>query len=338
MIKFSVIIPVYNAGRTIERTLASFISNKDYIHEVILVDDGSTDNGFDKVDYFRYYFNIVTIKNIGNKGPGPARRIGIMNASADWITFVDADDCLVPTSLKYVSERIEKKKQTVLLHCQTIYYESGDFNPMTIGHSDISCGGNFYKREYLIEHNLLPHESLLMAEDEYFNGIVLGYIENVDKSKEDFIDHYDSPVYEVHHDISEGLSFALGNWEKYICKYHLLYKQYIVEFFEDRPEMQETLMIDYIENLIFGYFLLEGILMDDDIEVDYITCVKDYCKAVRFFESHFHMDKSYLIEYFYADELRRNGLLMSAWQSIGFPYEDYMSFDEFIDKLDYYGG
>ena len=43
---FSIIVPVYNAEKTLERTLASFISNKEYIQEVILVNDGTTDNTF----------------------------------------------------------------------------------------------------------------------------------------------------------------------------------------------------------------------------------------------------------------------------------------------------
>ena len=336
MIQFSVIVPVYNAEKTIERTLASFISSKDYIQEVILIDDGSTDNTFEKIDYFEHFFDIVVVENDKNKGPGPSRRAGLMVASANWVTFVDADDCLVSGSLKYVSKKIEESKDIVLLHSQTIYYESGNFNPMTIGHSDTSCGGNFYKREYLIDHNLLPHEFLYMAEDEYFNEIIQLYIENIETNGRELIAYYDFPVYEVHHDIDEGLSFALGNWAEYICKYHMLYKEYVIEYFKDRPEMKDTLMTDYINNLIFGYFLLEGIMMDDDVEVDYIAAVKRFHRAVNVFERYFKKNRSYIIEYFYADEFRRNGFLMSAWQSIGFSFEDYMSFDEFIDKLDYY--
>ena len=77
MIQFSVIVPVYNAEKTIERTLASFISSKDYIQEVILIDDGSTDNTFEKIDYFEHFFDIVVVENDKNKGPGPSRRAGL---------------------------------------------------------------------------------------------------------------------------------------------------------------------------------------------------------------------------------------------------------------------
>ena len=49
----SIVIPVYNAEKTIERTLASLISNKDFIKEVILVDDRSYDKTFSKIDNFK---------------------------------------------------------------------------------------------------------------------------------------------------------------------------------------------------------------------------------------------------------------------------------------------
>ena len=150
----SIVIPVYNAEKTIERALASLISNKDFIKEVILVNDRSTDNTFSKVENFKSFFDIKVIDNQGNKGPGPARKTGILAAIGEWLMFVDADDCLTANSLYYIDKKIQENSEMVLLHTQTIYYESGSFNPEHIDFAINSCGGNVYKRDYLIKNNI----------------------------------------------------------------------------------------------------------------------------------------------------------------------------------------
>ena len=231
MDKITIIVPVYNAENTIERCLASFISNREWIQEVILVNDRTTDNTFSKIDNFKQFFNIRVINNEGNKGPGPGRKTGLLAANSTWITFVDADDCLTPSSLRYVMQQLQNFKEIILLHTQTIYYESGNFVKEHVNHSDYSCGGNFYNRAYLIEHSLFPHESLFMAEDEYFNHIITKYIERYDNISQ-LIKWYDYPVYEVHHDFDVELSFSFHHWNDYLCKYHLQQAIYRVDFFK----------------------------------------------------------------------------------------------------------
>ena len=144
MDKITIIVPVYNAENTIERCLASFISNRDYIQEVILVNDRSTDRTFEKIDQFKPFLNIRVINNTGNKGPGPGRKTGLLEAYTDWITFVDADDCLTPNSLYYVFKELKQYPEVVLFHTQSIYYETGLFNKDAVSHSDFSCGAGTY--------------------------------------------------------------------------------------------------------------------------------------------------------------------------------------------------
>ena len=191
----SIVIPVYNAEKTIERTLASLISNKDFIKEVILVDDRSYDKTFSKIDNFKTFFDIKVINNEGKDGPGPARKTGILAATGEWIVFVDADDCLTANSLYYVDKKIQENPEMVLLHTQTIYYESGNFNPKHIAYAINSCGGNIYKRDYLIKHNIFPHDILFMSEDEYFNDILIQHIKLKESSNISLIGYFEYPVY-----------------------------------------------------------------------------------------------------------------------------------------------
>lgn len=336
MKNITVIIPVYNAESTIERTLASLISNKEYIQDVILVDDRTTDNTFDKIDNFKPFFNITVLKNTGEKGPGPARKTGLLYAKTEWITFLDADDCLTPNSLRYVDERLDD--DIVLLHCKTIYYESGIFNQDTISFCDMSCGGNFYRLKYLIKNKLFPHETLYMSEDEYFNNIIKFYIENFEKNHNSMIGYFDYPVYEVHHDIEDRGSFAFDHWAEYIVKYHLLYNMYVLDFFKFKLKMRKALYDEYVSGIIFGYFLFEGVLMDTSVETDYISSMEFFSKAIDKYEKYFKKSRQELVDYFYneSNKDKIQGLLESAWGSIGFEFSDYMSFEEFIDKLDLY--
>lgn len=99
MPKFSIIIPLYNAERYIGQCLDSIAEQSYPDFEVIIVDDGSTDNGAliaksmaEKDPRFVYYYK-------ENGGVSSARNLGIDKAKGEWISFVDADDLLLPDAL-----------------------------------------------------------------------------------------------------------------------------------------------------------------------------------------------------------------------------------------------
>lgn len=95
----SVIIPAYNASRHIGQTLASVrqtISDDAVTCEVIVVDDGSTD---DTADIVRRDFPEVTLIRTLNGGPGAARNTGVRSARCEILVFQDADDLMLPGRL-----------------------------------------------------------------------------------------------------------------------------------------------------------------------------------------------------------------------------------------------
>lgn len=95
----SVVIPLYNKGKHIERALISVYSQTCRPLEVIVVDDGSTDDGTEKVLRYVDTHGVVLVKQ-GNSGPGPARNAGLNAASGKYIAFLDADDEWLPTFLE----------------------------------------------------------------------------------------------------------------------------------------------------------------------------------------------------------------------------------------------
>jgi len=100
MPEFSVIIPLYNKGPYIVRTLNSVLAQTFQDFEVIVVDDGSTDDGADVVKAF-YHPKIRLIQQ-ENKGVSIARNCGIKYSRAQLIAFLDADDEWQPDYLETI--------------------------------------------------------------------------------------------------------------------------------------------------------------------------------------------------------------------------------------------
>ncbi|MDY4576876.1 MAG: glycosyltransferase family 2 protein [Anaerobutyricum hallii] len=91
----SVIIPIYNAANCIDRCLDSLIKQTIFDDlEIILVNDGSTDNTSVILQKIAAGFENIKIINVENGGVSRARNIGLSNANGDFISFVDADDYL----------------------------------------------------------------------------------------------------------------------------------------------------------------------------------------------------------------------------------------------------
>lgn len=324
---FSIVIPVYNGEKTIQRTLASLISSKDYIKEIIIVDDHSADTTIQKAHVFDKLLPITILKSDGFHNPGLARKTGLLYARGEWITFVDADDCLTPSSLRYVIQQLEDS--TILLHTQSIYYESGNFDVEDIGHSDLSCGGNFYRRDYLIKNQLYPHDVLCLSEDEYFNNLITMFIKYVDKGEEDKIAYYDYPVYEVHHDLEDGASLAISNWTDYAIKYHLRCQMYLVtdmlKRYEDNTELYNALKEDYISNFIFVYFIYQT--LNEFNQKQYFR------KALRLFIRKFHSNKEELINWYDKNTESVDSIREGAMGSMGEEVNITEDFSSFVNSL-----
>ncbi|AFJ46557.1 putative glycosyltransferase [Shimwellia blattae DSM 4481 = NBRC 105725] len=94
-VKLSIIIPAYNASKSIGRTLLSFSSAITCSYEVIIVDDCSTDNTVEVIsNYAELHQNIHVISLPVNSGPGVARDEGLKHAIGEYILFFDSDDLM----------------------------------------------------------------------------------------------------------------------------------------------------------------------------------------------------------------------------------------------------
>ncbi|WP_029233452.1 glycosyltransferase family 2 protein [Butyrivibrio sp. VCB2006] len=100
----SVIIPIYNREKYIDRCISSVINQENVNFEIILVDDGSSDNSGQICDnYSLKYPNIITLHK-KNGGLSDARNYGMDHAHGDYFFFLDSDDYLYENSLQYLLE------------------------------------------------------------------------------------------------------------------------------------------------------------------------------------------------------------------------------------------
>ena len=90
--RLSVIVPVYNIEKYVGKCLDSILSNDIQDMEVIVVNDGSTDNSLSVINEYAQKDNRVVIIDKGNGGCASARNAGIKKASGEYIGFVDGDD------------------------------------------------------------------------------------------------------------------------------------------------------------------------------------------------------------------------------------------------------
>ncbi|QDO93693.1 glycosyltransferase family 2 protein [Formosa sediminum] len=117
--KVSVIIPLYNASEFLNETIHSVL-NQSYTNiEIIIIDDNSTDDSFDKA--LEYQSDKVFVKSNKGKGACAARNYGFELSSGDYIQFLDADDVLSPDKIEKQVEALNGSR-TELAVCNTVHF------------------------------------------------------------------------------------------------------------------------------------------------------------------------------------------------------------------------
>lgn len=101
--RFSVVIPACNAAATLARAIESVRAQSWPAHEILVVDDGSTDA---TPEIARQFGDAVRLLRQPNRGVAVARNAGAAAASGDWLAFLDADDWYAPERLQWHAEWI----------------------------------------------------------------------------------------------------------------------------------------------------------------------------------------------------------------------------------------
>src|SRR5689334_21674594 len=113
----SVVIPAYNAGSTIKATIISVLNQTLSDIEVLVIDDGSTDNTADIVAAFSDTDKRISIIRSVNQGVARARNLGIEKSRGQYIAFVDADDIWHQTKLEKQCAFLQQFPTLGIVYC-----------------------------------------------------------------------------------------------------------------------------------------------------------------------------------------------------------------------------
>ena len=113
-IQFSIIIPVYNKANFIATCLDSILAQTYNNYEIICVNDGSTDNSLEILEYYARKDSRIKVYSQENQGVSAARNFGIINAQGEYLLFCDADDKFKPELCETVALQIKKEPADVI--------------------------------------------------------------------------------------------------------------------------------------------------------------------------------------------------------------------------------
>lgn len=113
--KISVIVPIYNAEKFLKKCIESIINQTLKEIEIILINDGSTDNSLKILQFFKEKDERIIIVNKKNEGASEARNVGIDLAKGEYITFLDSDDYIEKNMLEKMYYNSKKNNVDILI-------------------------------------------------------------------------------------------------------------------------------------------------------------------------------------------------------------------------------
>jgi glycosyltransferase involved in cell wall biosynthesis len=123
--KISVVIPMYNASKYLKKCIDNVINQKYSNLEIILVDDGSTDNCLEICNKYSKIDDRIVVIHKENGGLSSARNAGIEKATGKYITFIDSDDVVEKDYINILYDGIKKYKTKMCIGGLKTVYENG---------------------------------------------------------------------------------------------------------------------------------------------------------------------------------------------------------------------
>lgn len=269
MIKISVVMPVYNKELYLEKTLQSILNQTYKNFEIIIVNDGSTDNTKQICDEYAKKDSRISVYNIENGGVSNARNIGLKYVTGEYIQFIDGDDCINQGIFEKYISILESKNYDILFSS----YNKVDYLGNLLDRVDIGYDGEYKKEEILLDFaeqqiktgyygcvsNKLLKKDIIRKNRLIFNTTI-----SVAEDLDFFLDvyKYSSDYFFINMESfnylqnAENTSVLLyDNLDYYIqLLINLKMKDFLIEsgyFYEDNKRILEQRILDYIYYEVF---------------------------------------------------------------------------------------
>ena len=196
----SIVVPVYNVEKYLERCVDSIRSQTYTNLEIILVDDGATDSSGQMCDDLAQKDERIKVVHKENQGLGLARNSGLQVATGVFVTFVDSDDWIHETHIANLYNAAKENDADMVIGTLSVAPSNGEIAPVKLRINEgvyrdeklrkeillpligtdtdvsqdvqieASCCDKLYKRDVAVKNNLsFPSEKLAVGEDGFFN-------------------------------------------------------------------------------------------------------------------------------------------------------------------------
>lgn len=242
----SIIIPVYNAAKTIEKCVNSIILQSKDDFEVLLIDDGSTDNSSFVCEKICEQDKRVRLIKQNNRGVSSARNLGLKYARGEYVSFVDSDDWVSENYIFIIKQKIETSNADIIFwgmnigdvdkvySTKKLYDYVGKVNAKVV--YDLWENNLFgmvcnkaIKKSILKKNNIVFNEKLKIREDQDFMVRCWSYIRDVAVLNESLYYYYQNSDSVMHtfndnikeeHQYKKYLDYLVDNCEL-ICAFML---------------------------------------------------------------------------------------------------------------------
>lgn len=273
----SVIIPVYNGEKYIRRALQSVLEQNSSDYELIVINDGSTDETANVIrDFFEKNLAIGIVISIENRGSSNARNIGIDVAKGDYLLFLDADDFLEKGLFKRIEPLISKSNDDVYYYgykeVDENYRKMEEYedkfifiNNMTGRQALINklrkniwiCHGNaLYKRNFIIMNKIKYPFGIHHGEDLYFICTALSLANKVSCLKfngVNILTRNNSMMHQAYNNSFNGAIVAAKNLYRTVLN---------LEIYKDDEYIQKNLYKEVIDQVCY---VSKKIILDNQI-------------------------------------------------------------------------
>lgn len=201
MIKLSIIVPVYNGEKYIKDCIESINSSINDTVEIIIINDGSTDNTINILKTLNNKH--IKIYNTENRGVSYSRNYGLSKVQGEWIMFVDADDLLSENWFTKIQNYLNSDNKEIL------YFGNGYSNDYSKNEIILNILGikndlkylsgpfsKIFKRKLIVDNDIVFEKDIINGEDMLFNLECLLVSKN--------ISFYDYSFYKYRNNISSA--------------------------------------------------------------------------------------------------------------------------------------
>lgn len=299
-IKVSVIIPFYNRSKLVIRAIKSVLKQTHKNYEIIVINDGSTDDITEVKNIAKQNKNVKLINVRPNKGAANARNVGIDNATGSYVAFLDSDDVFEPKKLEV---QLLQMVITNSLVSHTSYYRKG-FNQTTLFNSGRQTGNMIptliwscqiatptimINKNFLDKNNFRFNTELIIGEDTCFWITILMHEKLLG---------IDIPLTTV---------YSNENSAAYNVEKQIIGMKTILRFVLNQPELEKY---DYETAMLARYYVnfVNQLKNSDDLKLDepsYLPCAN--CEAIMNSKS-WKMTKPLRWMSLFLRSLKRNGI------------------------------